>query len=192
MGTAGAIVAVHDAPPAASYIRPMDRTPHRGALVVLALVACTQPQQRLGTTKPSPTPTSCANLVSTDTAVYDTSGVNELPRVRIAPQVAYPPEAERAKIHGRVVVAAIVSATGMVESPSVTVTEHAHPLLDQEAVRAVSAATLWPGCRNGQPVRVQVAMPVVFTKGGVSVPVAAFLVGVVVNIGGMIGAGLGN
>ncbi len=169
----------------------MTLTQLRGALVVLALVACA-PQQRLGTAEPSPLPTSCANLVSADTAVYDTTGVTELPRVRIAPPVEYPPEAQRDKIHGRVVVAAIVSATGTIESSSVTVTEHVHPLLDQEAVRAVSAATLWPGCRNGQPVRVQVAMPVVFTKGGVSVPVAAFIVGVVVNLGGMLGAGLGN
>lgn len=169
----------------------MDLTPHRGAMVVLALVACA-PQQRLGTAEPSPTPTSCANLVNADTTVYDTTGVNELPRVRLAPPVAYPPEAERAKIHGRVVVAAIVSATGTVETPSVTVTEHVHPLLDQEAVRAVSAATLWPGCRNGQPVRVQVALPVVFTRGGISAPVAAFIVGVVVNLGGMAGAALGN
>ena len=173
------------------YIRSMDPTPLRGAIVVLALVACA-PQQRLGTAEPSPLPTSCANLAGADTAVYDTSGVNELPRVRFAPAVAYPPEAERAKVHGRVVVSAIVSATGHVESTSVTVTEHVHPLLDQEAVRAISATTLWPGCRNGQPVRVQVAMPVVFTKGGVSVPVAAFIVGVVVNLGGMLGAGLGN
>lgn len=169
----------------------MDPTPLRGALIVLALVACA-PQQRLGTARPSATPTSCANQANADTAVYDTTGVNELPRVRLAPPVTYPPEAERAKIHGRVVVTAIVSATGFVEAPSVTVSEHVHPLLDQEAVRVVSAATLWPGCRNGQPVRVQVAMPVVFTKGGVSVPVAAFLVGVVVNLGGMVAAGLGN
>ena len=161
-------------------------------MVVLALVACAAPQQRLGTAKPSPTPTSCANLAGADTAVYDTTGVTELPRVRIVPPMAYPPEAERAKLHGRVVVAAIVSATGTVESTSVTVTEPVHPLLDQEAVRVVSAATLWPGCRNGQPVRVQVAMPVVFTRGGVSAPMAVFIVGVVVNLGGMLGAAAGN
>jgi TonB family protein len=170
----------------------MDRTPYRGLMIGLALVACAAPRQQVGTAKPSPTPTSCASLVNADTAVYDTTGVNELPRARVLPPVTYPPEAERAKIQGRVVVAAIVSATGSVEPASVTVTESAHPLLDQEAVRVVSAATLWPGCRNGQPVRVQVAIPVIFARGGVSAPMAVFIVGVVVNLGGMLGAAVGN
>jgi TonB family protein len=170
----------------------MPRTPYGGVMVLLALVACAPPRQQLGTARPSPTPTSCASLANADTAVYDTTGVTELPRVRVAPPVTYPPEAARAKVHGRVVVEAIVSATGVVESTSVTVAHSVHPLLDQEAVRVVSAATLWPGCRDGQPVRVQVAMPVLFTRGGVSAPAAAFLVGVVVNVGAMLGGAVGN
>lgn len=168
---------------------PSAPTPYRGVMLVLALAACTAPRQQLGTTRPSPIPTSCANLVNADTAVYDTSGVNEQPRARIVPPLTYPAEAERAKIHGRVMIVAIVSATGSVEPASVAITQPVHPLLDQEAVRVVSAATMWPGCRAGQPVRVRVGIPVVFARGGVSVPVAAFIVGAVVNVGAMLGAG---
>jgi TonB family protein len=163
-----------------------------GLTILIALAACTPPRQQLGTTKPSPIPTSCANLVNADTAVYDSSGVSELPRARIVPPMTYPPDAQRAKIHGRVMVAAIVSATGSIEPASVTIIQALHPLLDQEAVRAVSAATLWPGCRNGQPVRVRVGIPVVFARGGVSGPLAALIVGAaVINVGAMVGA-VGN
>lgn len=163
--------------------------PCRGVMILVALAACTPPRQQLGTTKPSPIPTSCANRVNTDTSVYDSSGVSELPRARTVPHITYPPEAQRAKIHGRVMVAAIVSATGTVEPASVTITQPVHPLLDQEAVHAVSVATLWPGCRNGQPVRVRVGIPVVFARGGVSGPLAALIIGAaVINVGAMVGA----
>lgn len=163
--------------------------PYRSVMILLALTACTPPRQQVGTTKPSPIPTSCANLVNADTAVYDSSGVHELPRARTVPPMTYPPEAQRAKIHGRVMVAAIVSATGSIEPTSVTITQPVHPLLDQEALRAVSAATLWPGCRNGQPVRVRVGIPVVFARGGVSGPLAALIISAaVINVGAMVGA----
>lgn len=155
--------------------------------VVLALIACTPPRQQLGTTKPSPTPTSCATLANADTAVYDTTALDEMPRARIVPPWTYPPEAQRTKLYGRVLIAAIVSAAGSVESTSVTIAAGVHPILDQAAVRFVSAATLWPGCLNGQPVRVRVAIPVIFARGGVNV-VALFIGGAVINIGGMIGA----
>lgn len=167
----------------------MHSIPLRGVITLLALAACTPPRQQFGTTKPSPIPTSCANLINADTSVYDSSAVNELPRTRIVPPMTYPPEAQRAKIHGRVMVTAIISATGTVEPTSVTITQPVHPLLDQEAVRVVSAATLWPGCRNGQPVRVRVGIPVVFARGGVSGPLAALIIGAaVINVGAMVGA----
>ena len=72
-------------------------------MVSLALVACVPPRQQLGSTAPSQIPTSCANLVNADTAVYDPTELTEQPRARVVPPLTYPPEADRAKIHGRVV-----------------------------------------------------------------------------------------
>jgi TonB family protein len=170
----------------------MRLTKYRVVMVFLTVVACVPPRQQLGSTEPSPIPTSCANLVNADTAVYDTTGLTEQPRARVVPPLTYPPEADRAKIRGRVLVAAVVSSTGSVESSSVKVTESVHPLLDQEAVRFVAAASLWPGCRNGQPVRVRVAIPVTFARGGVPSPGTAFMIGLVVGLGGMLGAAIAD
>jgi TonB family protein len=106
--------------------------------------------------------TSCANVIATDTTVYDTTLVDERPTVRSVPKLIYPPEAERQKIHGRVLLAATVNADGRIDSSSVAITNALNPLLDAEARRFVVGATLWPACRHGEAVRVRLAVPVEF------------------------------
>lgn len=76
-------------------------------------------------------------------------------------RVVYPPEAEAAGIGGRVLVSFVVSEAGAVEAAEVV--EPVHPLLDAAALAAVRATPFRPGLRDGQPVRVQMVLPITFT-----------------------------
>ena len=106
-------------------------------------------------------PTSCASTTGeeSDTTVYSVRQIDEKPVFRSALKLTYPHEALHDHAQGRVVVVAVVNADGDVDSSSVTVVRHVHPLLDAEARRIVSTATLWPACRNGQAVRMRIAVP---------------------------------
>jgi hypothetical protein len=55
-----------------------------------------------------------------------------------------------------------VNATGEIDQPSLAISQSADALLDAEARRFVAGATLWPGCRHGQAVRVRIGVPVEF------------------------------
>lgn len=131
-------------------------------------------------------PTSCISAIGADTTVYDITQIDEKPVFRSALKLTYPPQALPARIQGRVVVAAIVNAGGDIDQSSVTITRHVHPLLDAEARRIVSSATLWPACRNGQAVRMRITVPFDFAvRGPASRFWQAFAIGVA---GGIVGA----
>jgi TonB family protein len=133
-------------------------------------------------------------VVNADSTVYDTAAVAERPTAHLISPLTYPPEAEHKHIQGRVLVGATVNSDGTIEQTSVTVLHSVHPLLDAEAERFVKAATLWPACRNGQPVRVRIAVPVVFDAGP-KVPnmEQSFLIGLGVGLGLMlVGLASGN
>jgi TonB family protein len=86
-------------------------------------------------------------------------------------------------------VTAVVNVDGTIERQSVAVTQSVHPYLDAEAQRFVKDATLWPACRNGQPARVRILVPVVFeARRQFITPQQGFMVGLVVGLGGLIGA----
>jgi len=73
----------------------------------------------------------------------------------------YPPSAITQGIQGRVLVRLIIEADGAVTH--VEVVEPVDPLLDDEAVRVISASPKWkPGVINRKPVRVQMVVPVHF------------------------------
>jgi TonB family protein len=117
--------------------------------------------------------------------VYNLSELDEKPVFRSALRLTYPPEAAHDHIQGRVVVTAIVNARGDIDQSSVAVTHHVHPLLDAEATRIVSSATLWPACRNGQAVRTRMAVPFDFAMRGPSIKLwQAFAIGVTAGIVG--------
>jgi TonB family protein len=135
-------------------------------------------------------PTSCISTIGADTTVYDVRHIDEKPVFRSALALTYPAEALHHRIQGRVVVEAIVNARGDIDQSSVTVIHHVDPLLDAEARRVVLSATLWPACRDGQPVRARIAVPFDFTvRGPVIGAWEAIAVGVV---GGIVGAVLGH
>ena len=154
--------------------------------LAIAAVACVPPGSRAVVQSG---PTSCASHVSIDSTVYDSTQVGEQPIARVTPQLVYPAEAQRRKVQGRVVLTAVVNADGSIDSTSVTVTHSVDPLLDAEARRFVTGATLWPACREGVAVRERIHVPVVFSL-GTPVPGArdGFLIGLAVGLGALMGA----
>ncbi len=73
----------------------------------------------------------------------------------------YPQAAIDAKIRGTVFLTFIVEKDGSVSN--VTVIKGVHPLIDNEAVKAISESPKWsPGRQRGQPVRVRFQIPLSF------------------------------
>lgn len=73
----------------------------------------------------------------------------------------YPEEAISNKIRGTVFLTFIVEKDGTVTN--VTVIKGVHPLLDDEAVKAIASSPKWsPGLQRGQPVRVRFQIPLTF------------------------------
>jgi protein TonB len=82
-------------------------------------------------------------------------------KLRGNPAPIYPPEALRNRIEGRVVLRALISATGTVQSLTVHRSSNV-PLLDEAALTAVRAWRFQPGLRAGKAVPCEVAIPIVF------------------------------
>ena len=110
--------------------------------------------------------TSCAGLASTDSTVYDTTQVAERPVARHGPRPEYPMRERQLRIQGRVLIAVIIEADGSPNQDSVRIVTSVNPAIDREALRWVSGASFWPGCRDGRPVRVRVAIPIDFRTFG--------------------------
>ena len=92
--------------------------------------------------------------------------VDQMPEIvggldALVDRVVYPPEAEAAGIEGRVYVLFEVDEHGAVTRAEVV--EPVDPLLDQAAIEAVRATAFRPGLHDGQPVRVQMVLPITFT-----------------------------
>ena len=76
-------------------------------------------------------------------------------------EINYPSEAKEKGISGIVYTSFIVRANG--EVSDVKVMRGVHPLLDEEAVRAVAAMPPWqPGVKDGQNVAVEFMLPISF------------------------------
>ena len=75
-------------------------------------------------------------------------------------EVEYPSFAKKAGIEGRVFVQFVVNEEGNVNNPKVT--RGVHKLLNKEAVRAVKTLKCEPGQQRGNPVKVQMSLPVTF------------------------------
>ncbi|MFB6278049.1 MAG: energy transducer TonB [Salinibacter sp.] len=74
--------------------------------------------------------------------------------------VEYPDIAEKAGVEGRVIVQFVVGKDGTVQDP--TVIRGVHHLLDEAAIEAVKQQKFEPGRQRGEPVRVQMSLPVTF------------------------------
>jgi protein TonB len=79
----------------------------------------------------------------------------------VARRTNYPQAAADKKIRGTVYLTFIVEKDGSVTN--VTVVKGVDPLLDNEAVKAISESPKWtPGLQRGQPVRVRFSIPLNF------------------------------
>lgn len=88
-------------------------------------------------------------------------GGNEALLRHIMEQVVYPQDAIENRIQGTVLLRFVVSSTGEVTRAEVT--RSVDPLLDNEALRVISALPRWkPGKQDGNPVPVWFSVPVVF------------------------------
>ena len=104
--------------------------------------------------------------------IYDFGELNKLPKFLkgdeakfqkewVNKYLKYPSSAIAQGIQGRVLVQFVIEADGSVTH--VEVKESVDPLLDNEAVRVVSASPKWePGRKNGQAVRARCVVPVYF------------------------------
>jgi TonB family protein len=74
--------------------------------------------------------------------------------------VDYPIEAKREGITGRVIIGFVVSPEG--KPTNVEIVRSVHPILDTEAMRALSVTEFSPGVKDGRPVPVYKELPVTF------------------------------
>ena len=91
---------------------------------------------------------------------FNGGGVNEFSRW-LSSHLTYPESAREANIEGKVQVSFIVNADGRVID--VKVSKSVDPALDNAAVRVIKTSPRWdPGKQNGEPVAVQMSIPVIF------------------------------
>jgi periplasmic protein TonB len=82
-------------------------------------------------------------------------------RLWLQKRTNYPAAAIEQKLKGTVFLTFIVEKDGSVSN--VTIIKGVHPLLDNEAVKAISGSPKWsPGLQRGQPVRVRFQIPLSF------------------------------
>lgn len=91
---------------------------------------------------------------------YEQKDVEVQPEWKNAVRIRYPYMAQKRRIEGRLLLAFTVEMDGT--TSHVRVIRRSHPLLDNEAVRALKGARFIPGRHDGEPVRVQVTLHVVF------------------------------
>lgn len=137
-------------------------------MLAASIVACsdsiTPPEQGA-----APSATTQSTAPDTDKEVFVV--VEERPQLKggmeaLANAIRYPESAKKAGIEGRVFVQFIVNEQGTVQN--VKVTRSVNEALDAEAVRAVKAMSFEPGKQRGEPVKVQMSLPVTFKLGGTS------------------------
>jgi TonB family protein len=116
--------------------------------------------------KPTPDPCGRGSSGPADTTVYFVDQVTTKPEMISREPLRYPDGPRKQGVQGRVLLAITINAKGRVERNSVRVVQSLHPVLDREAVRYAGAAIFTPACRDGRPVRVEIAFPIEFGQGG--------------------------
>ena len=75
----------------------------------------------------------------------------------------YTPEAQAARIEGRVLLGAVVLADGIVDAITVERSLDATYGLDQQAIKAMKQWVFKPGTKDGKPVPVRISVEMTFT-----------------------------
>jgi len=133
-----------------------------GLLLTLGVVACSD---SVAPSSESPTDPDAPIKKESSAGVYtsvpnmenppDCGGVRAL-----SEKIQYPELARKAGIEGRVIVQFIVEETGDVVDP--TITQGVHEALNKESIAAVESLDCEPGTVKGDPVKVQMNLPVTF------------------------------
>jgi protein TonB len=92
--------------------------------------------------------------------VVSLTELDGVPRARVQPSPAYPPEARQTGLNGEVVVEFTVDETGAVVDPRAI--RSTARVFEEPALRAVARWRFEPGLRGGHPVRFRMAVPIVF------------------------------
>jgi len=134
-----------------------------GLGLTLGVVACSD------SVGPSPSPEASTTAESSSSATGDDGEVymvaEDPPELSggmkaLQKSIQYPEAAEEAGIEGRVIVQFIVDKDGAVTNP--TVTQGVHEQLNKAALEAVKQQAFSPGRQDGEPVKVQMSLPVTF------------------------------
>gem|GEM_PF-1118095 len=134
-----------------------------GVGLTLGLVACSD------SVGPSPSPEASTTAESSSSATGDDGEVymvaEDPPELSggmkaLQKSIQYPEMAKEAGIEGRVVVQFIVDKDGAVTNP--TVAQGVHEQLNEAALEAVKQQAFSPGRQDGEPVKVQMSLPVTF------------------------------
>jgi protein TonB len=78
----------------------------------------------------------------------------------IMENVTYPNKAKKSNIQGKVYILAYINEEGLVEKTKVI--QSVDPILDDAASDAVKKVKFTPAKQDGKPVKVEVAIPIVF------------------------------
>jgi len=86
----------------------------------------------------------------------------KMPRILSGPRLSYPEYLRRARVQGRVVVAAVIDTAGQVEPGSIKVVQSPHRDFSDQATHYVEKARFEPARIDARPVRACVEVPVDF------------------------------
>ncbi len=100
------------------------------------------------------------SFASSAERAYTAAQLDELPRVLRQISPVYPIAQRRDGGEGSVILGFEVSPEGQVEN--ITVRESNHPAFEEPAIAALKQWLFTPGRRDGQPVRVRLALPLTF------------------------------
>ena len=138
-------------------------------LVTLSMLGCAAPPPPRGwyPNKQISPPTSCAGRAALDSAIRDTVGITEMPRIRMEGVLPDAPRVARfTGVGDSVLVGIVVNADGRPDT--IAILRHAQSqyrdAYDSAAVHYVLALTFWPGCNGSNAVRVRTAVPVIWTR----------------------------
>ena len=134
-----------------------------GLSLMLGVVACSD------SVGPSPSPEASTTAESSSSATGDDGEVymiaEDPPELSggmkaLQKSIQYPEMAKEAGIEGRVIVQFVVDKDGTVTNPMVT--KGVHEQLNEAALEAVTQQAFSPGRQDGEPVKVQMSLPVTF------------------------------
>ena len=106
----------------------------------------------------------CADGMSSDSTVYDTTQVTQRPLLYEADELRHPSSRRARDLEGRVLLAVTVNADGLSDLASIQTISSPDSDLTRAAVRWLRTADFIPACLNGRAVRTRVVVPVDFKR----------------------------